>query len=280
MFERIHQKLGTAGFIISIVALVAALGGGAYAATGANGGSGKATASAKQGKQGKPGKTGKTGPTGPAGAPGAKGDPGAPGTNGTNGTPGAAGKSVVVATEAKGANCAEGGASVEAEDSGVKKFVCSGAKGSPGTPGTPGPQGSPWTAGGTLPPGSTETGAWATPYFTEESFVPVTFAIPMAEEISPEHVVRVPGSGASKEAECNDGVAPEPSAAHPEAKPGYLCIFEGSFAAGGEMTSIYKASGTSTSVGASTAGAVLEVFTEAGEDHGNGTWAVTAPLAP
>ncbi|MBA3867401.1 MAG: hypothetical protein H0X42_13840 [Solirubrobacterales bacterium] len=32
--SRIHQKLGTAGFIISIVALVAALGGGAYAASG------------------------------------------------------------------------------------------------------------------------------------------------------------------------------------------------------------------------------------------------------
>ena len=30
--SRIHQKLGTAGFIISIVALVAAFGGGAYAA--------------------------------------------------------------------------------------------------------------------------------------------------------------------------------------------------------------------------------------------------------
>ena len=33
MFDRIHQKLGTAGFVISIVALVAALGGGAYAAS-------------------------------------------------------------------------------------------------------------------------------------------------------------------------------------------------------------------------------------------------------
>jgi hypothetical protein len=34
MLRRVHQKLGTAGFVISIVALVAALGGGAYAASG------------------------------------------------------------------------------------------------------------------------------------------------------------------------------------------------------------------------------------------------------
>ena len=34
MLTRIHRKLGTAGFVISIVALVAALGGGAYAASG------------------------------------------------------------------------------------------------------------------------------------------------------------------------------------------------------------------------------------------------------
>jgi hypothetical protein len=32
--RKVHEKLGTAGFIISIVALVAAMGGGAYAASG------------------------------------------------------------------------------------------------------------------------------------------------------------------------------------------------------------------------------------------------------
>jgi hypothetical protein len=89
MFERIHQKLGTAGFIISIVALVAALGGGAYAASGALTGKQKKEVEKIAKKVGgKPGPAGAQGPAGPAGAPGAKGDAGTAGTNGTNGTNG------------------------------------------------------------------------------------------------------------------------------------------------------------------------------------------------
>jgi hypothetical protein len=99
MFNRIHQKLGTAGFIISIVALVAALGGGAYAASGGLSGKQKKEVE-KIAKRyaGKPGANGTNGATGPAGAKGdtgTKGDAGAPGvngTNGTNGTPGAPGQ--------------------------------------------------------------------------------------------------------------------------------------------------------------------------------------------
>jgi hypothetical protein len=91
MFSRMHQKLGTAGFVVAIVALVAALTGAAFAAGGLTKQQEKqVTKIAKKyaGKPGKRGKTGPPGPQGPAGAPGAKGDTGAAGKDGTNGTNG------------------------------------------------------------------------------------------------------------------------------------------------------------------------------------------------
>ena len=91
MFNRIHQKLGTAGFIISIVALVAALGGGAYAASGGLTGKQKKEVEKIAKSVSKPGKTGAPGPAGPAGAAGAKGDAGPAGAAGATGTAGANG---------------------------------------------------------------------------------------------------------------------------------------------------------------------------------------------
>jgi hypothetical protein len=89
MISRIHGKLGTAGFIISIVALVAALGGGAYAASGGLTGKQKKEVEKIAKKYaGKPGATGAAGPAGPAGAKGDVGAAGAAGTDGTNGTNG------------------------------------------------------------------------------------------------------------------------------------------------------------------------------------------------
>jgi hypothetical protein len=99
MFSRIHEKLGTASFIISIVALVAALGGGAYAASGGLTGKQKkevtkiAQTEAKKfaGKQGPPGSAGPQGPAGKEGAAGANGLSGGPGEPGSPGAPGARG---------------------------------------------------------------------------------------------------------------------------------------------------------------------------------------------
>jgi len=90
MFEHIHQKLGTAGFIISIVALVAALGGGAYAASGGLSGKQKKEVEKIAKKvAGKPGTNGLAGAAGPAGA---KGDAGTAGAAGAKGETGAAGE--------------------------------------------------------------------------------------------------------------------------------------------------------------------------------------------
>jgi len=85
MFSKLHQKLGTAGFVIAIVALIVALGGAAYAALpGLN---------SKQKKEVKKiakslVKPGAPGATGPAGA---KGDTGAQGATGVNGEAGGTG---------------------------------------------------------------------------------------------------------------------------------------------------------------------------------------------
>jgi hypothetical protein len=85
MFRRIHDKLGTAGFVIAIVALIAALGGTAIA--------GLPGLNSKQKKEVKKiaKKAAKAGPQGPAGAPGAAGAQGAAGSAGKEGSAGSSG---------------------------------------------------------------------------------------------------------------------------------------------------------------------------------------------
>jgi Collagen triple helix repeat (20 copies) len=88
MFKRIHEKLGTAGFLIAIVALVAALTGTAIAAVGLNSKQKKEVTKIAKKYAGKPGPAGAAGPAGPAGPPGPKGDAGAPGAPGKAGEEG------------------------------------------------------------------------------------------------------------------------------------------------------------------------------------------------
>jgi len=92
MLTRIHQRLGTAGFVISVVAMVVALSGGAYAASGGLTGKQKKEVE-KIAKRvgGKPGAPGAAGPAGTPGSAGAKGDAGAAGTPGAPGKEGSRG---------------------------------------------------------------------------------------------------------------------------------------------------------------------------------------------
>ncbi|HEX5592066.1 MAG TPA: hypothetical protein VFX35_01820 [Solirubrobacterales bacterium] len=88
MFSRIHQKLGTAGFVIAIVALIMALGGAAYAALpGLNSKQKKEVKKIAKGLVA-PGPAGATGPAGAPGPAGAKGDAGAVGGTGPQGEKG------------------------------------------------------------------------------------------------------------------------------------------------------------------------------------------------
>jgi hypothetical protein len=94
MYQRIHDKLGTAGLLIAVVALIAALTGTALAALpGLNAKQKKEVKKiAKQlvpagpvgpaGPQGLAGQKGDTGPTGPEGKQGDQGEQGEPGEDG------------------------------------------------------------------------------------------------------------------------------------------------------------------------------------------------------
>jgi Collagen triple helix repeat (20 copies) len=102
MYRRFHDRFGTAGLVVAIVALVAAIGGTAlaagglsaaekslikkevkkYAKAGPAGAPGAAGANGKDGAQGPKGDPGPAGPEGPPGKTGKSGAPGAPGEAG------------------------------------------------------------------------------------------------------------------------------------------------------------------------------------------------------
>lgn len=91
MLSRIHEKLGTAGFILAVVALIAALAGTAFAAAGLNGKQKKEVKKIAKQFAGKHGPVGPQGPKGDQGAQGPKGDQGERGEQGLQGIPGETG---------------------------------------------------------------------------------------------------------------------------------------------------------------------------------------------
>jgi hypothetical protein len=230
VISRIHRKLGTAGFVLSIVALVAALGGGAYAANGG--------LTSKQKKEvekiskkyaGKPGATGATGATGAQGAAGAKGDAGAPGANGSNGTAGAAGEkgdkgdkgdtgsagkngeNVNVLTLDPGeGGCTEGGAKLV--NGTGEATVCNGGTGYPET----------------LPAGRTETGFWeinGASAITVGAIAVTTADFPLQLETAPTEIILIK-SGATEDENTEEEKNKCPgSGIEPKATAGVLCLY-------------------------------------------------------
>jgi hypothetical protein len=273
----IREPFGTAGLIVACIALIAALAGGAYAASGLTG---KQKKEVKKIAQTEAKKFQGTGPAGPAGPAGPQGPAGSNGKDGAAGAPGADGKGVVVGTAPTGAGagkCVEGGITVEVEgNQASKKSVCNGEEGAPGEPGQP------WTAGGTLPPGETQTGTWAgdapaeiSPTTPSEILLPVSFPLPLEE--SPE-AIYVPAlvSGGSGTAPGCPGVIE----GTPQADPGKLCVYE--ITKTGNLkfefflepaTDVFSAAQTFQ---AGPAGVVL-YFTNTGQQSiSYGVWAVTA----
>jgi hypothetical protein len=265
MLHRIHQKLGTAGFIISIVALVAALGGGAYAA--------KAGLTGKQKKEvekiakkyaGKPGKAGATGATGPAGAKGDKGNAGSNGSNGTNGTAGVNGKGVVVSNA--GGNCTEGGIAVEVEGSGQKSFVCNGEEGPEGRSG--------WAP--ELPSEKTETGAWGVGKFTEadeetghQTMEAISFPFPLPSPPAEGYPWEIVPMGGPPTAHCKG------TSTAPTAEPGFFCLYVASQE--GPLTEVgFVHQPGSEEENAGSTGAILTILRPEAFGWIYGTWAVTA----
>ncbi len=307
MFSKLRRPFTYAN-VAATLALVFAMAGGAYAAkhyliTSTSQISPKVLAALKgkpgaSGSSGAQGPQGPAGPAGPAGGGGAKGDSGTNGTNGTdgtNGSPGTSGKSVVIG-EATG-HCPENGASVEVEGSGVKRYVCdgeagtngkngaAGATGPSGPAGATGPTGSPWTAGGTLPHGSTETGVWSAtgmpatnPGLGAHGAITASISFPIPLGKTPESNVIELGEG-EHEASKNLPAGCKGNVDEPKAEPGNLCIFVGE----GTINAKEIDAGTVESTEATEAGGEpgrtgISVLGLAEKSEGMsiaGTWAVT-----
>lgn len=302
MFRAVRKRLTYANLAMTL-ALVFAMSGGAYAAKHWIITSKRQIKPSvlKQlaGKTGPSGPEGKQGPAGASGKDGVAGANGKDGTNGSNGVDGSNGKNVLAAFEGKGTNCADGGTSFEVEGSGVKHYACNGEPGTSGTNGESvkikslaageggceqggseftvgtekgaacnGSPGSPWTAGGYLPPGKSETGIYdviAAPA-TEGAIYPavMSFAIPLNEAVEESHVIYIAPGASLPEKGCRG------SAAKPEAEEGYLCIF------GVTQVRFVK---SITHMTLATGAAILFKVTELNEftsAFANGTWAVTA----
>jgi hypothetical protein len=285
----IREPFGTAGLIVACIALILALTGAAFAAGALTGKQKKEVekiAKKFAGKPGTPGAQGATGPQGPAGANGKDGTNGKDGangkdgTNGTNGTPGANGETpeahpFTVAEEEAGTPPGEpchkaGGVLYETESE--ENIVCNGT------------EGSPWTVGGTLPPGQQEKGTWAFSVSGGDdlghALAPISFPIPLSEVVEGpfvffklEGVFETPGYAEH----CGIGNPASPKVVSIEyeggAKHATLCVTTGTL----EHATFEKAhqSGWNTE-GMSKVGGAL-AFEVTGAAHGVGAWAVETP---
>jgi hypothetical protein len=289
MFSPLRNRFGIPG-VISVIALVFALVGGAYAAE--NSGDG-AAASAKKNNRAKKKNKGVTiqqvrriarqearkfagqGPIGPQGLPGV---PGAPGTDGDDGSDGGDGKD---GTDGKSVLSGEGPPSAETgtdgdfyidaeanEIYGPKELGVWGA----GTP----LEGSPWTAGGTLPQGARLTGGWV---FGPEpaggpEWVAIPFAIPLAAPLGSTDVDFM--ELGETNTEC-PGTVEDPQVVDHDGTDGQLCVYAA------DMTDTMKALGPSrltTGNGADITGARLLLAATANNGNARGTFAVVGPAAP
>ena len=154
------------------------------------------------------------GKSGPAGAPGPQGAQGAQGPKGEAGAPGARGE-----TGAKGETGATGAAGV----TGARQRA-----GATGAPGGPALTGSPWTAGGTLPSGQSETGTWASSGPAGEYKVEAPRWRPSRSHltVAPTAQRDRPMKKAQREANENLPAGCEGNVEAPKADPGNLCVFE------------------------------------------------------
>jgi hypothetical protein len=265
---KIRSHLTYANITVT-VALMFAMTGGAYAAKhylitstkqispkvlkqlkGAQGPGGA------QGEKGPAGPAGSPGPAGPVGSQGEKGPVGPAGPEGPTGPAGPAGKngeSVEIAPLAKGSVCTEGG----------EEFTVGTEKGQACN-------GSPWTAGGTLPKGSTETGYFAVSEQASESGKPIfdaiSFPIPLSTTVEAHYIK----AGEPLPPGCTGSVQ------SPGAQEGNLCVFEKS-AFTAEIEEINDIVDGLGGHAGKTGTMLIFLSTGAGIPRAFGTWAVTAP---
>ena len=254
MLAKLHQRLGTAGLVVAVVALVAAVTGTALAAGGLTAQQENQVVKIAKKYAGPKGPKGPKGDTGPQGPAGANGSNGAPGAAGPAGATGASGK-----TGPTGPTGSTG---------------LTGATGKTGPTGPTGPSG----VTKTLPAEQTETGVWGTGPLTSSGFhyFPISFPIPLSEAPNP---VIVPATKAS-EPGC-PGRGGTTVSAIPQAEPGNLCVYVMTLEeASVESVWIPKYSEEfeeyEPAHGTTSTGTLLRIKCEP-SCNALGTWAVTAP---
>jgi hypothetical protein len=287
----LRNRFGIPG-VISVIALVFALvAGTAYAADNSGDGasaSAKKNNRAKKNRKGNAGLNGKqkrqvvalakrfasAGPMGPQGVPGLPGAPGAKGSDGddgSDGSDGSDGASVVTSDEGAGANCPLGGSKFEVAGQ-AATYACDGLPGATGAKGDKGDTGDPWTAGGTLPAGATQTGTYfasgdsGSVYSGAFLIAPISFPIPVASSVPAGNVIFVSGGS---DPTCTGTVT------NPTAPEGHLCIYQ---QAGGNsvFVGVYEPDDSSPEVpGATPTGALLAFGLTGASGFSYGTWAVT-----
>ncbi len=268
MFSQIRKQINPA-MGLAFVALIFAITGGAFAATGGgkggNGSHASLTASIAKAKK----KTVSKGARGPAGHPGKNGAPGPAGPAGPAGPVGPAGPAGPVGPA--------GGPGAKGE---------TGPQGIQGIQGPKGATGSPWTAGGTLPPEATETGGWTmgdgntvhigagNGAIAELNHAAISFTIPLAKALDEHHVqsnpVGFPAGASTTETENCPG-----SVTEPKAKSGFLCVYTGEESEMEFPAPLASEFNGAERAGTDTAGAMLVNINIGEHSFGVGSWAVT-----
>jgi len=239
MYSRIHNRLGTAGMVVAVMALIIALAGTAYAAAGLSGKQKKEVAKIARKYGGRRGRTGPAGPEGPQGPTGPAGPAGKSGTS--------------VKLSAAG-GCPSGGTKLTLGSE--SREVCNGRQGPAGPTET------------VLPNGATEVGVW--------SFVGKEVFSTFANISYPLMVPSAPAFNWVFFGETNPNCPG--SVSSPEALPGNLCVYAREVAHAGSGTNGAPEPPFGASLNPDPkAGLVMEFVIEAGaEGYGYGTWAVTA----
>lgn len=272
MFSKLAKYFTFANVALTL-ALVFATTGGAYAA------SKYLITSTKQIKpsvlkqlRDNTGAKGATGPAGPAGPAGAKGETGATGKEGPAGQNGGNGENVTT-KEVRNTEttCNKQGGSSFTTGS-TTTLACNGKEGK---------EGSPWTAKGTLPTGSSERGQWviAGGAISGEKYTSLSFPIPLAGPLAEAkvHIIHPEeGFGESKPAPAITSGECTGTFEDPGAKSENLCVFISPALLGNPANLALSDTEESASFSAGVSGAIL------GESSGEstvylyqGSWVVT-----
>jgi Collagen triple helix repeat (20 copies) len=306
MLQKIHERMGGAGLVVSLIALIMAVSGSAIAAKG-GGLSAKqkkevkaiAKSMAKEGPAGKDGANGAPGANGLPGAQGPPGPQGTPGPKGDKGDKGEAGDSVVLLPPDPFQCVDLGGTIVQIQGQpATAKEVCNGEEGDEG------PEGKPWTPGnGFLPDGATMFGSWVVrgglekvtvvtdtePEVTKEitlgnaeEWVPVSFPLRLNTELV--YAFEGASSQIHYSTEANffdfDGAGPSEvgctgTGNFPLSPPGHMCIYELFLSASASFFEPRQLGGGSK--GMSVTGGYLRFKVTGNPATGSGAWALTAP---